>query len=159
MLAIPLFIQKGTDSIVACVRLFLDCRVLKISLGWLLFHGSVSRDCFKWSRWIGEGKEERARERYGVRRRERNGERQVPFDCCGNGISIPSPSVPSHRLFGWWQSTEVFYVLPSFLAAHFLATIHSPLSSDAYRLRELKVGGHLWQPAITTLGLWWRTSG
>lgn len=102
----------------------------------------------------GGGLEERARERYGVRRRERNGERQVPFDCCGNGISILSPSVPSHRLCGWWQSTEVFYVLPSFLEARFLATIHSPLSSDAYRLRELKVEGHLWQPAITTLGLW-----
>lgn len=91
---VSLFASKGTDSSVACFSLFLDCRVLEISPGWLLFHGSVSRDCFKWSRWMGEGSR-------GVRRRERNGERQVPFDCCGNGISIPGPSVsisPSLRL-------------------------------------------------------------
>ncbi len=70
------------------------------------------------------------------------------------GLVFRSPLVPSHHLFGWWQSTEVFYVLPSFLAAHFLDAIHSPLSSDAYRLIKLNVGGNLWQPAITTFGLW-----
>lgn len=72
------------------------------------------------------GRDGKGRERYGVRQREQNGERQVSFDCCGSGISIQSPSGPSRRPFGWWKSNEMFFVLPSFFVAIFLVTIHSP---------------------------------
>lgn len=99
----------------------LDYCVPKTRRGWLLFYGSASGDAFKWSRWIRRERKTR------VRRRERNGEGQVSFDCCGDGISIQRPSGPSRRPFGWWKSTEIFYVLPSFFRGYISSYI--PLST------------------------------